>query len=127
VKPLRVIFGEGGDDEREDEYEVLPREQSLELARAMLDRLHGIALTKREPTEGGICDDCKHMVAVRWRFGRVVLCRRCVLLRMEGATALTRTEVGLDVSERSPVAREYALLEQLGKDGVNERPTEEER
>jgi len=77
---------------------------------------HGAKLTTRQPTDGGVCDDCTHTVAVRWTFGRVTVCRRCVLSRMGAAAAITRAEPGLDVSERSQVAREYAALEQLGKD-----------
>jgi hypothetical protein len=102
---LRLIpGGRGGGDE---DYEVLPREQSLELARDMLARLHGARLTALEPTHGGICDDCKHTVAVRWQYGRVVVCRRCVLSRMGGAAALTRTPTSLNFSERSPIAEDF--------------------
>ena len=118
MKPLRLVRGhlDGGRSDVHRDYEALPVEESARLARGLLERLHGAKLTKRKPTDGGVCDDCKHTVAVRWTFGRVTVCRRCVLSRMGAAAAITRAEPGLDVSERSQVAREYAALEQLGKD-----------
>jgi hypothetical protein len=113
VRFLRHIRGGAGD-------ETLTRDESLEQARALLDRLHEAPLTRGEPTAGGPCDDCGRTVAVRWGFGQVTICRRCLLDRMHGAEALTRTPATLDVSEASPVADETAVLGQLRSIDVDE-------
>jgi hypothetical protein len=110
---LRHLFGD----------ETLTREESLEQARQMLDRLHNAPLTRREPTDGGVCDDCKRTVTVRWTFGQVTVCRRCLLLRMAGAEALTRTPSTLDVSENSEVVEDAGRLAPHAADDESANPT----
>ena len=63
-------------------YRVASREYSLAEAQRMLDRLYGRPAARRKPAEAGVCDDCKHEVGVRWRYGKVTVCLPCVLQRM---------------------------------------------
>lgn len=93
-------LGHGRDDG--DDYEPLPREESLVLARELLERLYSgptpFSCPDVEPDRCdvstraayGLCDECGHRAVARFRFGAFVLCRACLRLRRnaEGADRL---------------------------------------
>jgi hypothetical protein len=91
TEPLVAYDGNG------EPYEVMPREQSLARAREQLERLGGLQVLEHEPTDRGECQDCKRHAPMRWRYGRVEVCRRCLLWRMNAFQG--EPERWLDVSE----------------------------
>jgi hypothetical protein len=89
VKPLRLIFGGGA-----EEYEVLPREESLVLGRQVLERLYGagdaVTGVPDVPPDRcdihsrfayGLCEECERKALARFRYGSYELCRACVRRR----------------------------------------------
>ena len=77
-------------------YTPLPAAESLKHARHALELLDGAPVIDREPADAGACEDCDRQVAIRWRYGNVTICRRCLLHRHRAATAHT---AGYDTSE----------------------------
>jgi hypothetical protein len=65
-------------------YEVLPLEEALAAAQAMLDRLYGT----REPlpeAEPGDCDECNQRVLARVVYGAFNVCCECLRRRQRVA------------------------------------------
>ena len=63
-----------------EDYVVASREESLGASRALLERLYGIDLVPFDDADEGLCDDCG-LIALRVRYGRLRLCRRCASAR----------------------------------------------
>jgi hypothetical protein len=88
VRRLRLILGPKGDGS--DDYEALPREESLVEARKMLDRLYGMGGSPDVPPDRcdvhrrfayGLCDECNRKAIARFRWGAFALCRDCLRQR----------------------------------------------
>jgi hypothetical protein len=108
-RTFRLLFG-GADIGEDIGRPVATREESVTACRQILERLHDLPPTTREQADPGVCDDCKHTFdAPRWRFGKVTVCRRCLLRREAGAKALTRPDAP-DFGEHSQVVDDVARL-----------------
>jgi hypothetical protein len=62
-------------------YEVATREQSLEAATLILDRLYGTSTARFPVVDEGPCEDLCGRKGIRVRFGRFSVCRTCALYR----------------------------------------------
>lgn len=83
---LRVV-------EPDEKFEPAPRDESLEWARFMLERLQGAVLHQLELIDEGECPQCGQVLP-RLHYGKLLLCRGCaadrlrlaVMLRSDAAT-----------------------------------------
>ncbi len=63
------------------DYEVAPREHSMEQARLVLDQLYGTHTKQFPVVDDGPCEDRCGRTGIRVRFGRFAVCRACALCR----------------------------------------------
>ena len=124
--PLRLIFGGGGDDE--DEYEVLPPEESLAHARHVLARLYGAGETGapdvapdrcdvRTRVHFGLCGECGRRALARFQLGAYQLCRECLRRRRNAADmAADKGPAGeVDRGRAQTLATGQAVAEREGR------------